>query len=80
MPKLERDEFNAYRKTLLQDYLYELIFRESQSTSSSPVLSPDFAMPSLGEENAMTSDLAQKLDTSLPTFIEDVCAQLPSQC
>ncbi len=45
MPELIRDEFNAYKKTLLQEHLYELLFKESSSSASTSASSME--MPPL---------------------------------
>jgi hypothetical protein len=70
MPQLEREEFNAYRKTMLQDYLYELIFKEGQSSAGQPDAG-GLAMPSFGgDTNGL--EITQRLEAVLPLLLLDV--------
>lgn len=73
-PELSRDEFNAYRVTILQEYLYELIFKESNSTASSSFNSmgelPVFEEDQCNELN----EQFQMLASAIPNLIEDVKA------
>jgi len=46
MPELIRDEFNAYKTTPLQEYLYELIFKEADHEPSSIMELPTFSFDS----------------------------------
>ena len=82
MPELVRDEFNAYKKTLLQEHLYEQIFKEAsnQSASSSASTSPSLTdMPSLGSAPESSSHLAaqlQELESSVFELIAEVNSDL----
>eukprot|EP00826_Nyctotherus_ovalis_P005281 TRINITY_DN11189_c0_g1_i2.p2 TRINITY_DN11189_c0_g1~~TRINITY_DN11189_c0_g1_i2.p2 ORF type:complete len:155 (-),score=24.19 TRINITY_DN11189_c0_g1_i2:402-866(-) len=51
LPRMIRDEFNAYKKTALQEYLYELLFREGEreSTASTAASLMEFSL-GLSEE------------------------------
>lgn len=78
MPELVRDEFNAYKKTLLQDHLYELIFKEGQqsqhSSSSTSFTSNGLAdMPSLGpvSDSGLSVHL-QEMESSVFELIAEV--------
>lgn len=61
MPTIEtvRDEFNAYKKTSLQEYLYELLFKDEESEEESFSL----AMPSLSSiDNGFNEELKSNID------------------
>lgn len=51
LPRAPRDEFNAHKKTALQEHLYELLFRqgERESTASTAASLMEF-LPGLSEE------------------------------
>lgn len=71
-PELIRDEFNAYRRTLLQDYLYELIFKEGTTTASSSMGCLE-DMPSLMENMECTINCQlQIIESSISALIEEV--------
>lgn len=74
IPELTRDEFNAYKRTLLQEHLYELIFKESQSSSTASNSLSLMELPSLGpsSENNDLSAHMQVLETSGFELIAEV--------
>jgi hypothetical protein len=77
MPDLVRDEFNAYKMTMLQEYLYELLFKEASNGSSSGASTACCSsleeLPSLGEdtERDLGTRLQQLQALSLQ-FLTDV--------
>ncbi len=62
-PELVRDEFNAYRKTILQEHLYGMIFKESSGSETTEGASTGCGslmdMPALGPE--LSPDLSMQL-------------------
>jgi len=66
LPELVRDEFNAYKRSLFQEYLYGLIFKESSSASSyaiSSVFPPEFS--------GLTTQL-EHISALIPELISEV--------
>lgn len=47
IPKMVRDEFNAYKKSTLQEYLYELLFKEGEQTSTASTAASLMELPPL---------------------------------
>lgn len=73
LPKLEREEFNAYRKTLLQYHLYELIFQEGASESSMEEFSTGLGdLPPLEESSSALTDALNSIKSSWLTLVEEV--------
>jgi hypothetical protein len=72
MPELVREEFNVYKKTLLQDYLYEAIFKESKSESTASTSFSLGELPTLSDLPEV--DIAgqiQTLEASALSLIEE---------
>ena len=79
MPELIRDEYNAYKKTLLQEHLYELIFKESKSSSTASTSASLMELPSLSPCPFSCSEFEsspilnlQEIETSIIEFIAEV--------
>ena len=73
MPELTREEFNVYKNTILQEHLYELIFKESQTSSTASNSLSLMELPSLGPSNESDlSTLLQEIETSVFELIAEV--------
>ena len=79
MPELVRDEFNAYKKSTLQEYLYELLFKEAGTATTTSISTSAAGCTSLGDlpsfEDNYETDLPirlQKLEASALQLIVDV--------
>jgi hypothetical protein len=77
IPTLSRDEFNAYKKTILQEYFYELIFHESDSEVQTCCSSPpgdflELETPGNGKFEYLISQALQSLESASLEIIEEV--------
>ncbi len=72
MPKLTRDEFNAYKKTLVQDHIYEFIFHESDSQCSTATSSPQLSPLSTVNEGERNEELIREIEPLVLQLISQV--------
>jgi len=82
MPEMVRDEFNAYKKSILQEHLYELLFKEAEpisTTSTAASFESLMDMPSLsfGEEECSGVDFEiQEFELRINELIGEVVCTL----
>ena len=74
MPGLFRDEFNAYRKSMLQDYLYEMLFKEDESSSTASTSLSLMEMPSLsiGDKEDQIDLNLQEIEQHMEELLNEV--------
>ncbi len=65
LPEMVREEYNAYRKTLLQFHLYEFIFKEASTSCEAMCDSTETPRPIFAEE-------LSALEAALPQLVDEV--------
>ena len=70
MPELGREEFNVYKKTIYQEYIYEFIFKEGKPSTCSGIELPDFSTDC--EESSITPPDFSEFELSSAKFINEV--------
>ena len=66
-PELTREEFNSYKKTILQEHLFGLIFNEAKSLNPSS----NMELPSFNEPSPLLEQL-KKLESSAFELVTEV--------
>jgi len=73
IPDMIKDEFNAYKKTSLQEYLYKSLFKNTEQTSTTSTTASLLDLPSLSLEGEDSTSLdMEELDFHLNELIGEV--------
>ncbi len=73
VPEMSREEYNGYRKTILQFHLYEFIFKEATVGSEDMADPLSAAVPNAPlKSGPMFADELAVLENALPKLVEEV--------